>query len=169
MIYLIGTNHELQHTGKPRRGDPSAVEEAREKFRRYLEAKARELKPNLIGEELFEFVIENRNARSIAKSVAEKLKIEHRFCDPSLDARQQLGISGVEPEGVPPKKKTEEDKIREYYWFICIKGCLGSPVMFVCGANHISSFGKLLRFNGWETTVLHPYWGADIFCHPEGP
>lgn len=149
LIYLVGTYHELQHTGAPRPDGPPAatVEETRRRFRAHLEHKVAELEPSLIGEEFLRSVHESTSLKSIVKCIADKFGIEHRFCD-------------LEPVLLEPR---QEDGEREANWMERIRDRLDSTVLFVCGAKHIESFGPLLRSSGCATDVLHECFGREIY------
>ncbi len=96
MIYLVGTHHELQHTGAiaKDRADPDIVKGKRREFKSYLRERALELRPALVAEELSQDLLTYMNGRSIAGDVAEELGIEHRLCDPGCEERERLGIPG---------------------------------------------------------------------------
>ncbi|MDH3596358.1 MAG: hypothetical protein OEU09_14050 [Rhodospirillales bacterium] len=164
MIYLVGTHHELQHTGAIRKGRaaPERVERARREFQSYLREKVLELSPALVAEELSQDLLTGRNGRSIAGDVAEKLGIEHRLCDPGYEERERLGIPG-KADDLTGQARDQQFEIRERYWLECISDIFDSTVLFICGADHTSRFKALLVENGWRPKVLEPYWGKEIY------
>ena len=172
MIHLIGTRHDLQHTGEPSLGELMEVEQTRKKFKAYLREKALERKPSLIGEEQsqegfdrlqkFNDLLQERDqlptqtiVKSTVKSVADSLNIEHRLCDADEWTREKLGIPDRSPEGLTLEEKKKQFRPREEYWLDQIRDRLGSTIIFVCGAEHVESFGCLLNSEGIETAVLH--------------
>ena len=118
MIYLVGTNHELQHKAPPSRGNTKDVEHARKRFRTYLHNKASDLNVGLIAEELSDFILEVKSTQSIAKCVTVELRIEHRFCDPDPQTRTRLGLQLHGTEALPDAERQKCHAIRERYWFL---------------------------------------------------
>lgn len=164
MIYLIGTHHELQHTGHIRenRADPKLVKRGRKEFREYLREMVLKLSPGLVAEELSQDLLSVKKGESIAGSVAKEYSIKHRMCDPGIDERTRRGFPiGTDNLDMDARKKQFD--MRERYWLECISDRLEVTVLFVCGADHISSFLTLLEGNGYGTKVPEPYWGKEIY------
>lgn len=156
MIYLIGTRHDLQYTGARGRGnDIEEDEQTRKRFKAYLREKALELEPSLIGEEFSQYVLNKKKAQSTVKPVAASLGIKHRFCDPHPDTMVKLGIPHSCLEDLSPEEKQINFRFREEYWLEEIRDRLGSTIIFICGTEHVESFGCLLNSEGIETAVLH--------------
>lgn len=164
MIYLVGTHHELQHTGAIRkeRAAPEIVERARREFQSYLREKILELSPALVAEELSQDLLMGMNGRSIAGDVAEELGIEHRLCDPGCEERERLGIPG-RANDLTGQAREQQFEIRESYWLECISDRFDSDMLFICGAEHTLRFKALLVENGWRPKMLEPYWGREIY------
>ena len=164
MIYLIGTNHELQYTNEPaptRRNrivGPSVIKRARNHFQQYLREKSQELEIVLLAEEMIHFVLVAFNTQSIVAVVAEELGIEHRLCDIEPEERDRLGIG----HSIDHNKHAEKE-IREHFWLDRISDKRGAPVLFVCGSDHVDSFAELLRNDRWEPHVLERYWGHEMY------
>ena len=165
MIYLVGTHHELQHTGAiwKERTAPEIVERARREFQSYLREKVLELSPALVAEELSQDLLTYMNGRSIAGDVAEELGIEHRLCDPGREERERLGIPG-RADDLTGQAREQQFEIRERCWLECISDRFDSAVLFVCGAEHTSGFEARLVEKGWQPKVLEPYWGREIYA-----
>lgn len=163
MIYLIGTNHELQHTAKPSRANIRDVEIAREELKAYLSAQIQELKPDLIAEEFSDEVLHFLGAQSNVKSVADNLCVEHRYCDPDFATRKKLGLPELGDKPPPPAETARHHRIRERYWLSRISDRLDAVIIFVCGAEHIPSFESRLRAEKCETRILERYWGSEIY------
>ena len=164
MIYLVGTHHELQHTGAiaKDRADPDIVKGKRREFKWYLRERVLELRPALVAEELSQDLLEGKNGRSIAGEVAKGLGIEHRLCDPGWEERKRLGIPG-RADDFTGQARAQQFEIRECYWLKCISDRFDSSVLFICGAVHTSQFETRLAENGWRPKVLGPYWGREIY------
>jgi hypothetical protein len=164
MIYLVGTHHELQHTGAilKERTAPEIVESKRREFRSYLREKILELRPALVAEELSQDLLTYKNGRSIAGGVAEELGIEHRLCDPGFEERERLGIPG-RADDLTGQAREKQFEIRERYWLDCISDRFDSAVLFVCGGEHTLRFEALLAEKEWQPKVLEPYWGEEIY------
>lgn len=167
MIYLIGTYHELQHTGKPR-SNPDAVnsddvEQGRQEFKSYLRDKVQQLSPILIAEEFSEQVLEVLVAESIVKCVADELEIEHKFCDLNTNERRDLGLPEFGTDHQTEEEKAKTNACKEKHWADRISEYSGSPILFVCGADHIGSFGSLLKSRGEDVEIIERNWGKEIY------
>ena len=173
MVYLIGVVHRIQYTS-----DGSALDEIR-RFADFLESKALEMKITLIGEELNEEVLRERKATACtALDIAARLKIEHRFCDPTMSERESMGIpserqihmralldnkgSGKNLREAVRKEREKYFGLRESFWLQRIEDKLGQPIFFVCGADHIAGFRALLMSKGCGTDVLVRDWEEEM-------
>lgn len=163
MIFLIGTNHELQHFARPKRAEELKVCEARYRFQEYLRDQVQQISPNLIAEEMAEELLKHLDAFSTVKVIAEEFKIEHRYCDPGLEIRLKLGIPPHGTEGYPDEERRKYHNVRENYWYEQITPYAGKVVLFICGAEHVSSFRALLMEHGWQAVTLCKYWGKEIY------
>ena len=184
MIYLIGiSDHNIQHNG-----NNSADPFLRNKFSIFLKEKIKEHNIILVAEEFNEDAlhkVSNGNIATVKNVVEElksgKLKIEHRFCEPSEAYRKLKNI--LSPSEILSKKLNihsygesgpnldkDQQKIfdseikksfsaRETFWFEKIGNYLDRNVIFVCGADHVRSFGALLTRKGYRPTVLIESWG----------
>jgi hypothetical protein len=162
MIYLIGTNHELQYNAKPKRGEENMVLDGREKFQNFLYNQIVDLKPVVIGEESVEEILDLLQTESTVKTVADKLGVKHIYCDPNYEARNILGIP-IGSEHLKQEDKIKYYNIRENYWFKKIEPYIGECIIFVCGAEHIESFQKLLAGKNCESKIISEYWGINIY------
>ena len=123
MIHIIGTNHELQHTGTPGRlarlvpagAALKAAERARDDLKAYLRQLAREIGPAVLAEEFCQDALPP-DAASNVKAVADELCIEHRFCDPGREERMKLGLPWYGTEGYDQGDRASFDAIREEFW-----------------------------------------------------
>ncbi len=163
MIYLVGTNHELQHTAKPKRAEIGRVKEARSKFKVYLKELALKFKATLLAEEFAEEVLGYLDASSNIKSIADELGIEHRFCEPDSTTRTKLGVPATGTGDLPAHERLRLHAIREKYWLETIKDKANDIIIFICGSNHVKSFESLLQKNGFNVIILESYWGNEIY------
>lgn len=173
MVFLIGVNHKLQYIYN----NPTiSLMELVKSFALYLEEQAKHLKTTLIAEELNEEAISknmNKAKDSTARSVADKLGIDHRFCDPETPERKALGIPSeceirkelglgriLNHEEV---KTLDEEKAkyfsrREQFWFDKIKDKLHESIIFICGVDHVERFASLVFTMGHEVKILNKNW-----------
>ncbi|MFZ5929589.1 MAG: hypothetical protein ACOY15_00060 [Pseudomonadota bacterium] len=164
MIYIVGTNHELQHTAAPSRAAPRDTENAREELKSYMRQLANEIKPVIMAEEFSQNVLTFKNCNSNVKDVADELGIKHCFCDPDVQERVILGLPAHGTEHCDPSDRSRFNALREEYWVKRLSDVLDQTVLFVCGADHVASFSRLLRGKGIATKVQEEYFGRDIYC-----
>lgn len=164
MIYIVGTNHELQHTAKPFRVPAGTANRGRDELKAYLRQLAKEIRPAVIAEEFCQDVLNIKNANSNVKAVADELAIEHRFCDPSIQERGRLGLPQHGTEDCDPSDRSRFDAIREAYWVKRLSDVLDQAVLFVCGADHVAGFTRLLREKRIGFEIRERYFGKDIYC-----
>jgi hypothetical protein len=163
LIFLIGTNHELQHDAPARRARPEIVNPARDRFRSYLMEMASWTKVAAIAEEFAEEVLSHLRANSICCMVAHQMNIAHKFCEPTTSERLKLGIPAFGTEGLPEDEKLKSDQIRRAFWLDKLMHFDHRPALFVCGADHVDSFAKMLRDSGIGVAILCDYWGKEIY------
>jgi hypothetical protein len=155
-VILVGTSHSFQ-VSEPQ-------------FQPFLEDLCGEYDVRAVAEELNADALEEKKClASIAMSVAESLGLPHRFCDPSQSERSRLRIDQENdiraqaffsnwPEGEIDQRIAESHLIREKYWLEELQGLDEWPVVFVCGANHIASFTRLLQQAGIVAQVAVEDW-----------
>lgn len=135
MIYLLGIDHQVQHQKDTQ---ISMV------FAFYLSKKVKELNIEFIGEEWFtDLLIENGVTTTISQDIANKYNIEHRFCDPDRNERKEIGWASK-----------NDDHLRERFWLEKIKDRIDGNIIFVCGADHLKSFNKLLTESSFKSQIL---------------
>lgn len=135
MIYLLGVDHQVQHQ---KNTQISMV------FGFYLSRKVKELDIKFIGEEWFlDLLKENGVNTTVSQDVAKKFNIEHRFCDPDRNERKEIGWLSK-----------KDDHLREKYWLERIRDKTSTGIIFVCGADHLKQFSKLLTDSGFESQIL---------------
>ncbi len=174
MIYLIGVEHKIQYDGSYAKS-----QQERDKFSIYLKQQVLKLKISLIAEELSEEALRKyKGNNSTAKLVAKELNVIHLFCDPNTNERKLAGIPPKEEikneieKNIPKnyihryqlrdEKTNEEMKkyhtIREKFWVEKIKNYLNQGILFICGAEHVQSFEKLLLENKCKASILIMDW-----------
>nr|VFJ87472.1 MAG: hypothetical protein BECKLFY1418A_GA0070994_1001128 [Candidatus Kentron sp. LFY]VFK18236.1 MAG: hypothetical protein BECKLFY1418C_GA0070996_104017 [Candidatus Kentron sp. LFY] len=155
VIYLIGVHHSIQHNGGNLQKIPG-LSALREQFQYYLIKATKELRISVLAEEFNEDALEIFNAsESLAKSIAQRFGISHVFCEPSLQTRSSLGFT--------KQLQKKHHVIRELLWYDKIIDYKGQRIIFICGANHIPTFTKLVRKKGQHATVLTSYYGRGFF------
>ncbi|MFC1670006.1 hypothetical protein ACFL20_06395 [Spirochaetota bacterium] len=184
MLYLIGIDHLIQYENDIVPGDTFL------EFKAFLEETAVNHNISLMAEEFSEeslFDVYN-SPEGTVKSVALKLGIEHMYCDPEEGDRKKLGIPYfAEIERKVKNKYNIRDKfiidnslrkkvysetvklsktywpIREIFWYEKILHMLNENILFICGHEHINSFGSLLSEKGYTTKIIDPFWKKSLF------
>jgi hypothetical protein len=159
-VLLIGTRHDYQCPGNP----------GSEEFRALVAATCRDQDIKAIGEEMSLDALNLPGAKqSICEQVAHFLRIQHHYCDPSIEEQKKLGIKepgksspadfscNPDRQDIDPEQRAS-DAIRERHWHQCLFKLAAWPVLFVSGCNHTVSFPALLRANGIVVRVLFTNW-----------
>ncbi len=185
MIYLIGVNHTVQYVAdlheKP---EYKEIKIKIQEFKNHILTEAKRLNISLIAEEMSLAALRAYGARdSVARSVATKLKIEHRFCDPDREQRKSLGLTidmydrdiiasrlGIRrdvaewtPEDVARvgEEKKKSFHIREKFWLERIIEKIDQSIIFICGEEHTSSFTTILGGNNISSSIISTGWGKE--------
>lgn len=162
MIHLVGTNHELQHSARPKRAAEVLVVKARGTFQEYLRTQIKRLNPAVVAEESVEEVMKCLGTESSVKAVAEECGVKHLYCDLDSETRATLGVP-IGNEHLTREERRKYHNIREQYWYQQIKSFADQTVLFVCGAEHVPTFRALLKENECQVETLCEYWGKDIY------
>jgi len=172
-IYLIGTSHSFQL-----RTPKAPLKPAEKTFKSLLNNAVLQHAVRLIGEEMS---IEKVGAmQSICKEVSDELGIAHCYCDPDTIERAALGISNCDENLIlaqiltrcsSGQRITREEaeketaqvmrpwyKKREKEWLHRLLTHNQFPVLFICGANHVSFFRDLAISHDLSVTILHHDW-----------
>lgn len=163
MIHLVGTYHELQYTGRPGGGPPDKVRKGRHDLQAYLRELITRINPKLIAEEFSQQVLDGLKAESTVKLVADDLGIEHRFCDPNTVERVKMGLPHPFLDHCDESEKPRLDRIREIYWLETLSDMIKHDILFICGADHVSSFAQLLLQEGITAQIEDEYFGQAIY------
>ena len=160
---LVGTSHTLQRTSM--------------ELRTFLEDLCREHKVRAVAEEMSEEALsQHGGAASIPMEVARALAITHRLCDPNNAERAKLGIlqeadmrarafPSSLPESEVAARLADSNARREKYWLGQLRGLDLWPVLFVCGADHVATFCRLLKHEGIATHVVAEDWASNSTPH----
>ena len=161
MVIVVGTNHTTQIA------DPE--------LRTYLESLCREFKVRAVAEEMNEEALAEKDcAASVPMQVASALQVPHRFCDPNRAERAKLAIHQENEikvhawlSNTPLSKSeiaarvTESYAKREQYWLKQLHALNLWPVLFICGADHVTSFCHLLKQDGLVAHVAADDWASN--------
>jgi hypothetical protein len=142
-VFIVGVDHRIQYLnadcGPEWTGDIK-------QFQRYLIAQGRERDIDLLAEEFSrERVSANHAGASTVEGAAGQLGVAHLFCDPDRHEREAQGIARSDQ--------------REAFWFERLRDSAHMRILFVCGDDHVDSFGQLLSENGLTAEVLSQWWG----------
>lgn len=171
MIHIIGTQHSLQVWSDARRAGQTDIPT----FEAYLVEAARALWADVIAEESnAEFVARYVGGTSVAMGVAERLGVKHLYCDPDSGERRALGIKtgdDLTAHARAVAANTGEDWMdvhdrevlglfpaREAVWIERLKPYAGREVLFVCGADHSTTFKASLDAAGLAATIYCRDW-----------
>lgn len=160
-VVIVGTSHSYQilPTG------PAAAE-----FRAFLGKICNAYQVQAIAEEMSQEALANWDVpRSLCHELAITIGVFHRYCDLDTARRRDAGVRHVHhikhagfmndwsAERVEQELR-ESHSIREQHWMKELH-CLNKwPVLFVCGAEHVLPFGKLVQENGLSVEVAAHDW-----------
>lgn len=154
MIYLVGVEHLKAQWIDEYESNAHFVY----LFMNSLRHDVKKFKVEIIAEELNEEELTGYNVSKSSSSgyqIARECEIGHIFCDPNLKEREALSIPA--PPYTSEQNRKNDFQKRELFWLNKIIHLKGTPVVFICGRNHIESFRRLLEENGFKVTVLSKY------------
>jgi len=153
-IYLLGVTHNFQKI-------PHLD------FEKYVVESLSRLGIKSVGEEmsLDGLKLKPKISVSTTKTIADNLKIPHRYCDPDDQEREKRGIIGhdwiegqCKSNDEIEKGLREDDEKRELVWLEKLKDIFENPMLFICGSAHLNTFSTLLRNNGYTCEILEKKW-----------
>ena len=149
-LFLFATNHNIQLGSRP-----SELPDEPKRFRAEIILIVESYAISLLAEELntegLSTVLEKQD-RSILEEIAGDIRIPHMYCEPTRAQRKSTGLDG---EALCAW--------RESQWLDKLTASNKSPILFVFGADHLSSFSKLAsRDNAIKALVLHCDWGSSM-------
>jgi hypothetical protein len=159
-VVLLGTSHRYQYAD-----DPSSAQ-----FTQLINGICDTHSICVIGEEMSAEALQQKQAsKSTCEVIANARSLAHKYCDPDNDKRSQLAIRGeteIRLEGFFNnwnKKQIEaavraSHQIRETYWLQQLVALDLWPALFVCGANHVSEFARLLTSHGMNVHIANADW-----------
>lgn len=165
-VYVVGTSHNFQ-TGR------DAESEDLKAFKNFLHAVCAEKDIRAIAEEMSpEALAESGATESTCEAITKELNVQHRYCDPDRNTRARLNIRqhndlkmlAFQRDWTEKQLRDNilgEHRKREIIWLEQIRSLHQYPVLFVCGANHVESFGDLLLSEGVDFQVLAADWSPD--------
>lgn len=170
-VVLVGTDHNFQ---RPMDG-PHA--EGIAQFRAMLRELCLQYHLAGFAEEMSLYALEEYGvSESVPQQVAASLNLRHQFSDPSShEERFELGVrqdNDIRAEylfcdstkeqieaNVLARGSVPSDQIREQYWLRKVQNFDVWPLLFICGANHFTSFAALLKAGGINVVEAYPDWG----------
>ena len=173
-VHIIGTGHHYQFGAGATFGSSSCSHDDAIAFQSFLVLSARAVNAMAICEELSREALKEVGAKvSVPETVAANLGLPHLLCDPDRAERRTLGImddNQVRAEALFETPKPTEAEIqvrisqhyqrREAEWHGRIIGSENTPILFICGSNHVDSFSALLQAKGVQVNVLCQDWTA---------
>ena len=178
-VHLVGTNHECQYnTELSRKKIPflqggSSKKLCDEAFANFLAYTVSNTKSNAVAEEFSEESLQKSGdgSISVAKTIAEESGVAHIFCDPDTAERKYLE-SDIELDLVsPPDEELYQYRkligenynridalrvfYRELFWLKKLSSFFHfKNIVFVCGADHIETFSKILKSRGVYCSIV---------------
>jgi len=158
-VVVVGTSHTIQTTDVA--------------LKPFLEGLCQLFKVRAVAEEMSaEALAEKSCPVSIPMQVASALNLPHRLCDPNRAQRASLGIQqendirisvfpSVLPESEVSARVAESHGKRERHWLEQLRSLDTWPVLFVCGADHVASFSRLLEAEGLGTHIAAEDWASN--------
>lgn len=184
MIYLLGTRHTIQ-TELDNPGQNLAAKF--ERFKTFLKDAVQSNKVAAIAEETSLEIESRKNKKSIARLIAEGMQppLFYAPCEANSEERKALGIPTeaeifyrlqhrFQHEGTGDTLEQCRDSellkyfpLREKFWIERLRQIAVSPILFLCGPNHIQTFFCRLTENGIPCKILSfDWWESDEieFC-----
>jgi hypothetical protein len=169
VVFLIGCDHVAAQTYPEGSELDNPRNSTQREFRELLIRAIEKHHPFLIAEEYHPEFLKRRRQRSVAVEVASEVNISHRFCDPSLEDRERLGISDG-PPCAPPGWDNREKRMQEYFlsewpireefWISQLGEDIHKNVLFVFGAGHRETLRRRLERRAIEVKILEKRFGV---------
>jgi len=171
-VVLIGTSHKYQTR------DRNHKAEHVDQFEHMLSSLCSAHECMGIAEEMNQAALAERGvSESVPQAVSAALGVPHQLSDPPPEIREQLGVicdeisfrmerwfeNWTQERIEAAVRKSHES--RERYWLTQLRTFNASPLLFICGANHLEPFAALLRENGFEVVVAFSDWVPNPSLH----
>lgn len=168
-VFLVGTDHKFQRPVNGPATDGIA------QFRTMIQGLCLQHDLAAIAEEMNLPALQKYGVtESVPQQVCALLGLHHQLSDPSHEERYKLGIrqdNDIRAEhmldewtqeqieaDVLARGSVRSDRLREQFWLRKILELDAWPLLFICGANHFTSFAALLRAGHIEVVEVHPDW-----------
>lgn len=79
---------------------------------------------------------------TITEDIANKLNINHKYCDPDSKEREIIGWHSA-----------SDDMLRLINWLEKIVDKLSDPIVFICGNQHVKGFAKIIEDKGQDVSI----------------
>jgi hypothetical protein len=153
---VIGTSHPIQR-------DINNTD-----FRLFINESIKKFSIQAIAEEI-------NVLNSVASIISHEVDIDYQVIEPNEHERVELGIDTLNqighdifmdfddcesPEAFAEceERKQSAFRAREQEWLRRIKEVQISPILVICGANHVSQFSALLTVNGFDVVIENALW-----------
>ncbi len=172
-IYILGTSHDYQcggeKLGRSKHEDKFCSRLEVTTFRNELRTICKSNNILRIAEEM---TAHGRARRSVKKTigakVARELEIEHHEVDLSPKERKSISLTDAplinvihvfNPADCGSRFRDSMEQlfadVRERVWAARIIEKPQWPVLFICGADHVDSFSKIITLLGFDQEILH--------------
>lgn len=175
LVRLVGTSHRYQVWSDAIRAGRFAYANAREleAFERFISDACRLHRVSVLAEEMNECaVVARTGGASVAKLVADRLEIQHLFCDPAFGQRESFDGCAVLSTQYGSDQVRRYEKIaerthlpawhvaaRELWWLGRLRKLpSATTILFICGADHIDTFFALLKSHDIEAEIYERDW-----------
>ena len=160
-VVIVGTSHNYQipPTGR-----------AATEFRAFLGEICDTYLVRAIAEEMSQGALANWDVTSsLCHELANAIGVSHRYCDLDEAQRRAAGVrhehdikfvgffSRWSPEKIEQECRVSHS-IRERHWMTELLDLNSWPVLFICGAEHVLAFQRLLQENELSAKVAAHDW-----------
>jgi hypothetical protein len=176
MIYLIGITHTYQARWKT--ATPPSLSKKFDRFEVFLCDAVKSTNVAAIAEETSQ-EFENSHGKSIARNIAEDIHPQLIYvpCEANTEERKALGIPTADEITAECLRRWQSGEIdnleqcrdfellkyfppREKFWIERLRQVAASPILFLCGPNHIPTFFCRLIENGIPCKIFSANWDA---------
>ena len=168
-LYLVGTSHCYQYGAGAKRKVVCTVAQERA-FRDFIRSLALQLKAVGLAEELNEEgLLAAEKSASVLQALAQELAVPHLLCEPSRSERAALGaheetwirsiaFMDEKTEAEVQLELGEQFRKRETVWLDRLESFALWPILFVCGADHVTSFSSRAAGRDVVVVLVHADW-----------
>jgi hypothetical protein len=165
-VLILGIDHGFQ------RRDPQFDDAQQEQFTIFVTDIVNANGVVALAEEYSaEALVSDKITETTVQTIARKLGVNHRHCDPDRKTREALNIRQENDirasfmfedvnEAAIQQCVEESMRSRERYWLAQLLEFNMWPVLFICGPNHSLPFLNLLRGNAIDSILVAQDWGT---------